>query len=784
MKRVNFILIGLVLFSGVDAFAKKGGNGNGNGNNANSGDYISVDGIQGNFEDAASWQKGNVPPADGIVDKKMTINGTITRNGKFEPVTVNVNGTFYVDGDYLNNKWEGLTVNKDALVAIYGNLSSTKDIIVAKGGVLIVHGNLTSSGSNLQSNGDVIVKGDFYTSSNTHVQNKGNLVVGGDFTHDGGGLKSKSDDLYILDPNATITSPGWGIIYDGDYGTVDDFMKDEESSDLGNIVDEVGMLNPAIEWLGREDANWSNASNWKGQQVPDMTSSVKINSTTIAPVINGDVSIANLTISEGASVVVKPAASLEVTEDVKNHGLFVLESEAVHLASLMLPKNASMVGEANVKLLLPSNHYWYLSSPLKNAEAGWFKPAEVSDKDYVYVFEVKNNRWQWIRLGQEDVDNKRDIALLHGLAAYYYDNAKQLDYTGEINNNAVVKEFNDPGFHLLGNPFPTAIDWSWENSAGWEREGFSNTIWSWVDYNGKRVVQTYNGQYDILVPKIDGYNSEDKGHIPAYQSVWIKQKSKNATMVVKNEARVNDSSAPLKSVSSNNKDYELIRVRAENEKALDETVLFFDEGFKTGFGPEDAEKRFNGGNDVPEVFTRSNDKPVVMNGLPPLEEDDFEIPLSVRNGVVGDVKLSFDFEKFSDGYDVFLEDKETGDWANVRVLDGYTYQPTMKGDDESRFVLHIQKVNKVSTSVVEVTNKKVEGINIIGLENHALVEVSYELLNSENAQIEVLDISGRLIKRQVSADTVSEITLPQESGIYIFRVKAGGIFKSGKVVRR
>ncbi len=766
MKRIYLALIGLIVALNVTA----------------AWDYETKSNHTGDFEQTSSWKDRHSPSSDGIVDRKMTINGNITRNGNLNPVTVVVNGTFVVDGDYDNNQWEGLTIENGAKVEIFGNLEGSAGISVKKDGILIVHGNLSSTGSSLQSNGDVIVKGDFYTSSSTHVQNKGNLIVGGDFTHEGGGLKAKSDDIYILDPDATITSPGSGIIENGDYGTIDDFLEQEEGSDLADLVEEVGMLNPSIEWIGDESSDWNDAANWNNTQLPDGNSIVKITTANAFPVNDGEVTVAKLAISEDARVVLKPGARLEVSEDVKNKGLFVLESEAGNLASLMLPENATNAGDANVKLLLPQDRYWYLSTPLKNAEAGWFKPAEVADKDYVYVFEVVNNRWKWVRLGQTDVENKRSIEQMQGVATYYYDNAKQLDYTGAINNEDVVKETNDPGYHLIGNPFPTAIDWSWDNSEGWDREGFSNSIWSWVNVGDERVVQTYNGEFDIVTPLIEGYNSENASHIPAYQSVWVKQTADSATMVIKKSVQVNDNSAPLKRASSKKKDYELIRVRAENNKALDEAVVFFSDGLSTGIGSEDAEKRFNGSSDIPEIYTRANDKPMVINGLPAIEGDSYKVSLSVRNRVEGSVKLSFGLEKFSDAYDVFLEDKLNGNWANVRMLEGYTYEPSKTGDDDDRFVIHIQKVKKVSTNVDEMTTDDIDGITISGLDNYALVNIDNGLLNSENAQIEVLDINGRLIKREVSANEDTEITLPEQNGVYVVRVKAAGVVTSEKVV--
>ena len=117
--------------------------------------YISKN-VTGNFEDSEIWEE-TIPPVDGNVDRKMTINGTITRNGDLNPVTVEVNDSFLVAGNYANNRWSGLIINNGAYVEIFGDLSGSAGISVAKDATLIVHGNLSSTGSSLKVNGNVIV---------------------------------------------------------------------------------------------------------------------------------------------------------------------------------------------------------------------------------------------------------------------------------------------------------------------------------------------------------------------------------------------------------------------------------------------------------------------------------------------------------------------------------------------------------------------------------------------------------------------------------------------------
>ena len=99
-------------------------------------DYTSKKDVTGNYEYPSMWStQGNAqgsPPTNGNVDQALSIEtGTIiTRNGDFNPVTVMVSGKLIVKGNYTNNQWGGVTVKKDAVLEIFGNLTAAANITV------------------------------------------------------------------------------------------------------------------------------------------------------------------------------------------------------------------------------------------------------------------------------------------------------------------------------------------------------------------------------------------------------------------------------------------------------------------------------------------------------------------------------------------------------------------------------------------------------------------------------------------------------------------------------
>ncbi|GAO31680.1 hypothetical protein [Geofilum rubicundum] len=442
--------------------------------NSSFANYISKANFEGDYENPSAWntdQWPNRPPSmDGNVsDAALDISkgAIITRNGDFNPVTVTVKGTFIVDGNYTNNQWGGVTIEKDGKLEIFGDLIGSAGITVKKGGVLLVHGNLSSTGSGITSHGDIIVVGNFSTSSNTTVQNNGNLIVGGDFTHDGGGfsINGNANDtkVYILNPDAVVTGPDWSVIQNPEMvGDLEDFQADEPNSPLGDIVNEVVVsVVLGLQWKTDIDNNsWRIATNWSGNKVPVATSNVRIKSSEFYPVILATdelVEVKNLIIEEGASLTLAPGAQLTVNGKltVKVGGRLLLEHEYGEGKMASLITKGEVEGEVETKLTLPQNQWFYIGSSRKEAVFSDFG----AGNDGVIINVYRAGNWWGIKSGLA----ARSLRPIEGITTNYLpaegDQDRVITYTGELNNVAVSRTFDESGYHLMANPYPSFIDW-------------------------------------------------------------------------------------------------------------------------------------------------------------------------------------------------------------------------------------------------------------------------------------------------------------------------------------
>lgn len=774
-------------------------------------DYATYKNVIGNYEDASVWStKGNAngsPPKNGNVDQALSIEtGTIiTRNGDFNPVTVRVSGKLIVKGNYTNNQWGGVTVKKDAVLEIFGNLTAAANITVEGGGTLIVHGNLTSSNAGIESHGDIIVVGNFSTASSTTVKNTGNLVVGGNFTHLGGGftVNGNLDDtkVYILNPDAEIIAPPGSVVNTpGVVGDLDDFLEKEAGSDLVDIVNDV-IINVVIgyQWKTNVDnSNWKLANNWTGNRIPTSTSNVRIKPCTgVFPEIkkeDGIIEIKDLTIEAGATLTLKPGARLTVNGKltIAETGSLVMEHQYGVGGMSSLITNGQVVGQVTTRMTLPQNQWFYLGSSRKNAIFSDFG----AGNDGISISVFRSNKYWTIKSTLAG----NALRTMEGIATNFLPSEPDMDgdgqadsrlieYKGEINTDVVSRTFDIAGFHLLANPFTSFIDW--QDGAGWERANVDHTIWYRTKIGEEMTFVTYNNCVDEMariaispysLEEITPEIVEEHSKIAPMQAVWIKTLSPNASVNLYPESR--NHGTAISRLKSSSESGNVIRIEAENKFSRDGAVIFFKDGFTEGKDNGDSEKYFNDSKNIPEVYTIASGKPLAISGLPELSEDYRAIPLSVKNRVEGSVTLKFDLRYFDNEYTAYLEDRDNGTYINLLQNNSYTYSVVTLGEVHDRFVVHL---HKITTGIEEVLPEQgqTDGsdfIKIRSLGDKVLVSVSAELIQAGQGTIEVYSIDGRKLSDIPAASSRTFLILPQERGIYIVRAIFGRYVKSERVI--
>ena len=531
-------------------------------------------------------------------------------------------------------------------------------------------------------------------------------------------------------------------------------------------------------WTGAVNNQWDNNSNWCSGLAPMANADIEISSKAVNnPTINSALTINNLTIQSGKSLTLAGAAKVTVNGGLINNGTLVINnnSEIDGLASLITKGTITGTGNSNIKLTLPKDRWFYITSGISSATLGNFSTGNAAATVHVH----RNN--QWYSTGIANV-NTALLPLEGVLVKYASDPTFTVDYAGAINNGSITRNYTTNGWYLFGNPYPSFINW--QDDAGWNRPNIDGTMWYRTLVGSDMVFITYNrwaaaGARVAMFPNGTWGNESDLANIPPMQAVWIKAFTPTS-ISVNNDARNHGvSGSQLKSSSANNAD--IIRIVASNNSSRDGAVVYFSNQSLETLDKGDSEKRFNDSQLIPEVYTRIGTTAAAINGLTPLDNNSRIIPLSVRNRNNQNVTLHFDLDKFNPIYSIYLEDKLNGQWSNLRETNAYTYTPAVMGDVHDRFVIHI---SYVPTSVVnpEENATTANGITITGIRGKAVVKIDSQMLNTDDGLIEVYSLEGQKVSETITAASETLISLPRVDAMFVVKVTAGGTTKTERVL--
>lgn len=537
-------------------------------------------------------------------------------------------------------------------------------------------------------------------------------------------------------------------------------------------------------WEGTTNTDWFTSTNWSGGVVPSASNNATIASSSRNPIISGNfiAQTNDLTINTGAVLTVNPGGKLTVNGNlsITDTGGLALVNQTGDNGMASLITKGSITGSSNMRLTVPKDQWFYLSSASNDARLGNFSTGTVGTS--VHVF--RSN--QWFSTGASHTNTA--LLKLEGVLVKYSPAAGStftINYNGTPGTGPVVRTYTAAGWYLFGNPYPSFINW--QNDNGWTRPNVDGTIWYRSKVGEIMTFITYNrlapaGARVAFYPGGPTANETEMAQIPPMQSVWVKAFTPTSITVDNNIRTHGVTGSRLKSGSTGST-ADVIRITSSNSKSMDGSVIYFNQTSTEGVDEGDSEKRLNDSDVIPEVYTRIGTTAFAINGMVALESNNRTVPISVRNRNQENVTLTFDLNLFNAGHVVTLEDRETGEIVNLRANNTYTYTPSRLGEVHDRFALNF---NLVTTSVVNPDiaaeeNKPVSGIKITGANGRAIVTVKTELLDMGDAHIEVFSLDGQKVSETMASTSQSLIILPKVNSVFVIKVTAGTEMKTEKV---
>lgn len=348
------------------------------------------------------------------------------------------------------------------------------------------------------------------------------------------------------------------------------------------------------------------------------------------------------------------------------------------------------------------------------------------------------------------------IVNMNGYAAKIV-GATTLDITGTykhhvspIKNLSYTPGSGGNGWNLVGNPYPSAIDWNAPN--GWVKNYITNSIYVW-DPSIEQFT-SYNG--------VVGTNGGTR-YIAPFQAFFVVANDYNPMISAMQTSRVTSASNFYKT----DEVAELIRLKVTSATGhQDETVVYFDINASQDLDGFDSYKIKSMSGLAPMLASKLYENNVSINALPGYTTESV-IPLTFVAPSGNYSITASELLGFGGGNPVYLEDALTGTIQEITETSSYDFTAT--GDDENRFSIKFDApmITGIETVANAVKFYESSGQIIIETEGLSGNNATFSMYNSAGQSI----IPNQLIQLNGARSSVNSPEVA--AGIYIVKLQNG-----------
>jgi len=464
--------------------------------------------------------------------------------------------------------------------------------------------------------------------------------------------------------------------------------------------------------------------------------------------------------------------------------------------------NGEVIGLVSMQRYLDKAFgYKYFSSPFQNSVVGDFAPfMDFSDPEsgfpHFYRYE-ENRRVDSLDLdatGWEDyIEPTNILNISEGYALNFGTSSapQTIELIGEVNNGEIPsrqlennhREYTK-GFHLVGNPYPSPIDWNATN--GWTRDNIDDGIYFFTASDDNQYTGTYTAFVNDISTGDSNVDGGSENIIPSMQGFFIKVSDSDTQDLITGSFGMDNR------VRTNNFNQEFYRSQITEQKSLlrleagfqganrkDAMVIYFSTYATPNFEKEmDAHKLMNTDPTVPSFYNiTESKKELAINAIPFPESRSYKkIPLGIKADQNGPMQINLtSIENLSQNFNVYLIDHVKSIGQNLNRDPEYTFN-IKAGTHNSRFELMFSEEEVPSPAIAfnEPFDVKVENGNVV-------IELNLE--ESQQGVLRANTITGQIVqikqgrgKDQVIFDGITS------DGVYIINLQVGKERHAKKVV--
>jgi len=317
------------------------------------------------------------------------------------------------------------------------------------------------------------------------------------------------------------------------------------------------------------------------------------------------------------------------------------------------------------------------------------------------------------------------------------------------------------GWNLIGNPFPSSVDWISENVTK------TNVDAALYFYDNATLSYKY-------YVNLTGGTGTATQYIAPMQGFMVHANSATGSVTIKNTARTHTGQnvfykdAPLTT--------NILDLKVEGNNQADYArVCFYEEATENFDGDFDAFKLFSYAESASEIYSLTpNLTKLAINTLPLAILDGGSIPVNFKVGTSGNYTLSAEkLNSFALNTSIILEDNVTGALQKLNDNPVYVFSASTQ-DVPDRFVLHF----KDATAIQEHRAQE----NISAYYHNG----SFYVSNCEGAtQVGIFNIQGQnLSNYQLNGSGLQSTSLNLSMGVYFARLVNNGHMQTIKMIVR
>jgi hypothetical protein len=467
----------------------------------------------------------------------------------------------------------------------------------------------------------------------------------------------------------------------------------------------------------------------------------------------------------GQGIYIQPGARVTVSGGGKliaaggSAGQMVFKTDATGSGSLVVdndPNSAVILsGDARVDCFLTPDTWHFISSPISDGLSGIFL------NDYLITSNPSSsNGW-----GPYIVPVNVPLEVMRGYTVWKpASNPSSEQFAGSLNNGEVSRNINrnasDPwaGWHMVGNPYPCAIDLA---SPGISWGQVEPTAYFWNQNSGN-----YYSYPHLASPPIN-VGGDHSQYVPSMQGFYVHVSSSfsgTTSLTIDNSARLHDPEPFLKSTEAA-EGFLVLKVTGTKNTFYDKAVIHFNSDANPGYDPGYDGYKLFGEEDAPQLYSQIEGADLSYNSLPYAGAVTV-VPLGFKCGLPGKYTITaLNIDGFASLSHVILEDKKENRFQELLVNQVYTFNYET-GEREDRFLIRFQ-----NPSIGIGPNSGNGAIRIWTYEDYVYVQNNDAATQPE--QLFVYDLLGReRYHSELTVNSLDKVRMNLNSGYYVVKVIA------------